>query len=262
MSDTIVVMKDGEIQQIGTAQKVYDEPANAFVADFIGESNILSGVMLEDFKVEFMDKTFECVDKGFKKGEPIDVIIRPEDIKIVDGDKAQFTAEVLSSVFKGDHFQTTAVFNGNELLVHDNVECKEGDNVGLFIAPNDLHIMRKSRIINEYETEIVKEGVIDIAGGHFEVNSDLPVGTRVKAVIDFDDVEVFDDEEDGVIGGEVMSSMYKGSYYQCIIRTDDYFDFFIDTDDDWLKGDRVGLNVPKDKIAIVRIDEEIDNGVG
>lgn len=262
MSDTIVVMKDGEIQQIGTAQKVYDEPANAFVADFIGESNILSGVMLEDYKVEFLDKTFECVDKGFKKGEPIDVIIRPEDIKIVPTDKAQLTAEVQSSVFKGDHFQTAAVYEGNELLVHDNVECKEGEKVGLFIAPNDLHIMRKSRIINEYETEIVKEGVIDIAGGHFEVNSDLPVGTRVKAVIDFDDVQVFDDEKDGVIGGEVMSSIYKGSYYQCIIRTDDYFDFFIDTDDDWLKGDRVGLNVPKDKIAVVKIDEEIDNGVG
>lgn len=257
MSDTIVVMRNGEIQQIGNPKKVYDEPANAFVADFIGESNILSGVMLKDFRVRFLDVEFDCVDKGFKKNEPIDVILRPEDIKIVE-EGALLEAEVITSVFKGDHFQTTVIANGNELLVHDNVECTPGETIGLYIKPFDIHIMHKTRLQNEYETEIVSEGTITIADGKFEVETDLPVGTPVKAIIGFADVEVYDDEEDGTIGGEVINSIYKGSYYQCIIRTDDYYDFFIDTEDDWLKGDRVGISVPKDKIRLEKIEAAAD----
>ncbi len=259
MSDSIVVMRDGIIQQIGTPQKVYDEPANEFVADFVGESNIITGIMKKDYLVEFIDREFECVDKGFKKNEPIDVIIRPEDIKIVDSDKALFTAEVVECVFKGDHFQTIVNVQGKEevfeLMVHDNVDVKVGSTIGLYIKPFDLHIMRKARIINEYPTEIVKEGVILIADEYVEVDSDLPVGTKVKAIIDFDDIEIMDDESDGQFGGEIISMIYKGSYYQAIVKTDDYFNFFIDTDDEWMKGDRVGLLVPKDKIKLEVIEE-------
>ncbi len=262
MSDTIVVMRDGVIQQIGTPQKVYDEPANEFVADFVGESNILTGIMKRDFCVEFIDREFECVDKGFKRNEPIDVIIRPEDIKIVDDDKALFKARVIECVFKGDHFQTIVNVSGNdpeeifELMVHDNVEVKVGSEIGLYIKPFDLHIMRKARIINEYETEISKDGMITVGDEYVEVDSDLPVGTKVKAIIDFDDIEIMDDEEDGQFGGEIISTIYKGSYYQAIVRTDDYFNFFIDTDDEWMKGDRVGLVVPKDKIKLEVIETE------
>jgi len=129
MSDTIVVMRHGLIQQIASPQVVYDEPANAFVADFIGESNIFSGVMLEDYKVEFLDHTFECVDKGFKKNEPIDVVIRPEDIYIIPADnpRSQATAVVEKCVFKGDHFEIIAYINDVEIIIHETEKCDIGE---------------------------------------------------------------------------------------------------------------------------------------
>jgi len=261
MSDTIIVMRDGTIQQIANPQKIYDEPANAFVADFIGESNIFSGTMIKDFTVEFCGQTFECVDKGFKPNEPIDVIIRPEDIYVLksDNQSAMIKATVTSCVFKGDHYQifaNTIEEEPNEILIHDNVECTVGQEIGLFVNPNDLHIMHKARIINELEGEIWDEGVIELCGGKFPCETDLPIGTKVKVEIDFDDVIVYDDEEDGIIGGEVVNSIYKGSYYQCVIRTDSYYDFFVDTEDDWLKGDRVGISVNKDKIKITEVLSE------
>jgi len=264
MSDTIVVMRNGEIQQIGTPTKVYDEPANAFVADFIGESNILSGIMREDCLVEISGNKFTCVDKGFKKNEPVDVIIRPEDIRLVEtsAENCLVKAEVLTCVFKGDHYQVTALTYGeerNELVVHDNVQVKVGDDVGLYIKPFDFHIMHKARLINTIETEMWDEGVVTICGGQFECNSDLPSGQKVKVQVDFDDVELTDDEEDGVIGAKVVSSIYKGSYWQCIVRTDDFYDFFVDTDYDWLIGDRVGIRIAKDKIIVEKVEENEAN---
>ena len=261
MSDTIVVMKDGEIQQIGTPTKVYDEPANAFVADFIGESNILSGTMVRDFCVDISGHQFECVDKGFKFNEPIDVIIRPEDIRIVSptDKKCLVEADVLTCVFKGDHYQVTALTYGderNEIIIHDNVEVNVGDKIGLYIKPFDFHIMHKSRLINTIEGEIYEENVVEFCDGRFECVSDLPEGTKVRVSVDFDDVELTDDEEDGVIGATVISSIYKGSYWQCIVRTDNYYDFFVDTDYEWLTGDRVGIKIAPDKILIEEVKNE------
>lgn len=258
MSNKIVVMRMGEIQQIASPEKVYDEPANAFVADFIGESTILSGTMIEDYKVEFCDTVFECVDKGFKHNEPIDVIIRPEDVKIkkVDDKRTILTAEVLSSVFKGDHYQITLMANGNEIVAHDTDTYDVGETVGIYIKPFDLHIMHKTRIINEIDTVITGENLVEICGADFECKTDLPVGTPVKVFVDFDDVEITDDEEDGVIGANVLSSIYKGSYYQAILSTDDHYNFFADTDDDWLKGDRVGIKIAPEKIVIEKRDVE------
>lgn len=258
MSNKIVVMRMGEIQQIASPEKVYDEPANAFVADFIGESTILSGTMIEDYKVEFCDTVFECVDKGFKHNEPIDIIIRPEDVKIkkVDDKRTILTAEVLSSVFKGDHYQITLMANGNEIVAHDTDTYDVGETVGIYIKPFDLHIMHKTRIINEIDTVITGENLVEICGADFECKTDLPVGTPVKVFVDFDDVEITDDEEDGVIGANVLSSIYKGSYYQAILSTDDHYNFFADTDDDWLKGDRVGIKIAPEKIIIEKRDVE------
>ncbi len=258
MSDKIVVMRYGEIQQIATPEKIYDEPANAFVADFIGESNILSGTMLEDFKVEFCDTVFECVDSGFKKNEPIDVIIRPEDLKIknLDSKNKMAEADVLSSVFKGDHYQITLIMNGNELIAHDTEDYSIGEKVGIYIKPFNLHIMPKTRIINELETVMLDENLVEICGEKFECISSLPADTKVTVSIDFDDIEITDDADDGIISANVINSIYKGSYYQCLLRTDDNFIFFADTDDDWLKGDRVGINIAKDKIIIEAIENE------
>ena len=261
MSDTIVVMKNGEIQQIGTPTKVYDEPANAFVADFIGESNILSGTMVKDFCVDISGHKFECVDKGFKFDEPIDVIIRPEDIHIVDtkDKKCLIEADVLTCVFKGDHYQVTALTYGderNEIIIHDNVEVKAGDKIGLYIKPFDFHIMHKSRLINEIFGEIYEENVVEFCEGRFECKSDLPEGTKVRVQVDFDDVELTDDEEDGTIGATIISSIYKGSYWQYIVRTDEYYDFFVDNDYEWSIGDRVGIKIAPDKIIIEEVKDE------
>lgn len=252
MSDKIVVMRYGEIQQIASPEKVYDEPANAFVADFIGESTILSGIMIEDCKVEFCDTVFECVDKGFKPNEPIDVIIRPEDLKIkkVDDKKTLLTATVLSSVFKGDHYQITLLANDNELVAHDTDTYDVGETVGLYIKPFDLHIMHKTRIINEIETVITGENLVEICGADFNCVTNLPVGTPVTVKVDFDDVEITDDENDGTISANVISAIYKGSYYQAILSTDDHYNFFADTDYEWLKGDRVGIKIAPEKIII------------
>ncbi len=257
MSDKIVIMRLGEIQQIAAPEKIYDEPANAFVADFIGESTILSGTMIEDCKVEFCDTVFECVDKGFKPNEPIDVIIRPEDLKIMDKDdkKALLQAEVLSSVFKGDHYQITLLAAGNELVAHDTDTYEIGETVGLYIKPFDLHIMHKTRIINEIDTVITGENLVEICGADFECVTDLPVDTPVKALIDFDDVEITDDENDGTISATVISTIYKGSYYQAILSADDHYNFFADTDYEWLKGDRVGIKIAPEKIIIQPRDE-------
>ncbi len=261
MSDKIVVMKDGVIQQIGTPTKVYDEPANAFVADFIGESNILSGIMVKDFCVDISGHRFECVDKGFKYNEPIDVIIRPEDIKIVDKDDKQclVEAQVLTCVFKGDHYQVTALTFGderNEIVIHDNVEVKEEDIIGIYIKPYDFHIMHKSRLINTFNGVIYDENVVEFCDGRFECTTSLEEGTPVRVSVDFDDVELTDDEEDGTIGATVISSIYKGSYWQYIVRTDTYDDFFVDNDYEWSLGDRVGIKIAPAKLIIEAREEQ------
>jgi len=252
MSDKIVVMRLGEIQQIASPEKIYDEPANAFVADFIGESTILSGTMIKDCKVEFCGKVFDCVDKGFKPNEPIDVIIRPEDLKIkeVDSSKTQITATVLSSVFKGDHYQITLQAGEEEIVAHDTDTYEIGSTVGLYIKPFDLHIMHKARLINEIDTVITGENLVSICGTDFQCKTNFKVDTPVRVKIDFDDIEITDDEDDGQIAATVVSSIWKGSYYQAILTTDDHYNFFADTDDDWLKGDRVGIKIAADKIII------------
>lgn len=143
MSDTVVVMNEGKILQVGTPQDIYNEPINAFVADFIGESNIIPGVMHEDFLVEFTDRNFLCVDKGFAQDEVVDVVIRPEDLKIVPQEKAQFFGQVLSVTFKGVHYEMAVEANGFKWLIHSTISESAGDRVGLYVDPNDIHIMHR-----------------------------------------------------------------------------------------------------------------------
>ncbi|MGI6213131.1 MAG: ABC transporter ATP-binding protein [Christensenellales bacterium] len=255
MSDTIVVMRRGEIQQIDSPKKIYDEPANAFVADFIGESNIYSGVMVEDYRVRLMDTVFKCVDKGFKKNEPVDIVIRPEDFDILEEDspKAILTGEVLSCIFKGDHYQIIALANGNEIIIHSTESAEEGEKIGLFVKPNNLHIMYKARLANEFEGSVSGENTVNIMDTDVECAVSLPQGTPVKVSIPFDGIDIMDDENDGIIAANVVSSIYKGSYYQCVVRTDEYVDIFIDTKDEWLVNDRIGLLFDKNKIKVEAI---------
>ena len=144
MSDTIVVMDQGRIQQIGTPEDIYNEPKNAFVADFIGESNILDGVMHEDFVVEFFNRKFKCLDKGFAPMEPVDVVIRPEDVDIVPKEKGQLRGIVTSVTFKGVHYDTIVDFKGFKWLIQTTDYHPEGETIGIILNPDDIHIMRKS----------------------------------------------------------------------------------------------------------------------
>ena len=143
MSDDVIVMKDGNIQQIGSPIDIYNEPKNAFVADFIGESNILEGIMYEDFLVEFLGNEFTCVDKGFGHNEQVDVVIRPEDIKFTDPEIAKITGIVESVIFKGVHYEMIIDSCGYKWIVH-STQCEEpGCLVGIDIKPVDIHIMKK-----------------------------------------------------------------------------------------------------------------------
>lgn len=144
MSDTIIVMNKGIIQQMGTPEDIYNEPANAFVADFIGESNLLNGLMIKDFEVEFCNKKFECVDKGFEINEPVDIVIRPEDIKMVNAENGMLKGHVTSVVFKGVHYEMTVVSDDYEFILHNTKSADVGSTIGLDIYPEDIHIMKKS----------------------------------------------------------------------------------------------------------------------
>ena len=143
MSDTIVVMDGGKVQQMGTPVDIYNEPKNVFVAEFIGESNILDGIMKEDFLVNFLDKDFVCVDKGFKKSENIDVVIRPEDIDIVSVENAALTGIVESVIFKGVHYEMMVHGDGYEWMIHSTLMKPEGSEIGMNILPENIHIMHK-----------------------------------------------------------------------------------------------------------------------
>ena len=144
MSDTVVVMDGGVIQQIGTPTDIYNEPKNAFVADFIGESNILDGLMLEDYCVRFAGHKFRCLDSGFGKNVPVDVVIRPEDIDVVEPDSTHITGEVTGVTFKGVHYEIIVDVDGFKWMIQ-STDCREvGDRIGLSLTPDDIHVMAKS----------------------------------------------------------------------------------------------------------------------
>ena len=144
MSDTVVVMDRGRIQQIGTPEGIYNEPKNAFVADFIGESNILDGIMRADYVVEFFGRKFRCLDHGFAKDEPVDVVIRPEDVDIVPPDSGHLCGTVTSVTFKGVHYDTIVDFKGFKWLIQTTDLHRPGEYIGIRLTPNDIHVMKKS----------------------------------------------------------------------------------------------------------------------
>ena len=144
MSDTIVVMSEGRIQQIGTPIDIYNEPVNAFVADFIGESNILDGVMLEDLKVRFSGHVFECVDKGFGRGEAVDVVVRPEDVDIVKESEGMLTGIVTGVTFMGVHYEVIVDIGGFKWMIQTTDFVDVDERIGLYIEPDAIHIMKKS----------------------------------------------------------------------------------------------------------------------
>ncbi len=251
LSDTIVVMNEGKIQQIGTPTDIYNEPQNSFVADFIGESNILNGRMICDRKVEFAGHEFDCVDDGFGENVDVDVVVRPEDIYIMNHTEgAQFTANVKSCTFKGVHYEMFVdTDTGYELMIQDYNAFEPGSEVGLIIRPNDIQVMSKERSFNTFEGEIIDESHVRFLGEDFECKpqTKFNAGDKVSVRVDFDKVELTDHQEDGKLWGEVHFLLYKGDHYHLTILTDEGDHIWVDTNDIWDKGDLVGINfAPKD----------------
>ena len=258
MSDTVVVINDGQIQQIDTPKEIYDEPKNAFVANFIGESNILSGTMLKDRLVKFLGVSLPCLDGGFHKNEQVDIVIRPEDIEISVGGEGQFKGEVISSVFKGTYYEMIVLADSYEFTVQNTSNFDLGTKVVLGVSPSSIHIMRKIRTINSFVGEVEDEETVWLCGGSFKFNNadeTLEKGDEVIVKVPFDAVEILDDENDGVIGAKVKQSVYKGTYYQVQLRTDRGEDFLVDTPYEWNINDRVGINLIPEKIIVEKIDD-------
>lgn len=259
LSDTIIVMNEGKIQQIGTPTDIYNEPQNSFVADFIGESNILNGRMVKDRLVEFVGHEFECVDEGFGENVAVDVVVRPEDIYIMNRiDGAQFTAKVKSCTFKGVHYEMfVETDNGYELMVQDYNAFEPDAEVGLIIRPADIQVMHKERICNTFDAEVVDSSHVKFLGETFEC---LPVegfaeGEKVKVEVEFSAVDLIDHPEEGMLSGLVHFLLYKGDHYHLTILTDDGDHIWVDTNDIWDKGDLVGINIAPKDIKIIKADE-------
>ena len=256
LSDTIVVMSEGKIQQIGTPIDIYNEPVNSFVADFIGESNILNGIMIKDKLVKFAGVEFECVDEGFGENNPVDVVIRPEDWYIFPASEAaQITGVVTSSIFKGVHYEMLVEANGYEFIVQDYHHFEVGQEVGLLIKPFDIHIMKKERVCNTFEGTLIDETHVEFLGCHFEC---LPVtgiepDEQVEVKVDFANVELMDNEEDGTLTGDVHFILYKGDHYHLTIASDWGEDVYVDTQDVWDNGDHVGISIAPQFIQVNKI---------
>ncbi|MCL2587528.1 MAG: polyamine ABC transporter ATP-binding protein [Firmicutes bacterium] len=258
MSDTIVVMNDGVIQQVGTPKQIYDEPSNAFVADFIGDSNILPGIMVADYQVKFLGQIFKCRDKGFAKNQPVDIVIRPEDIYIRP--KGQLTGKVVSCIFVGMVYEIEVLVGEYQFTVQALKEHKVDSTVHLEIEPDDIHVMSMEVTTNEFETEMESDNSINIAGTYFDLVGEQQIekGTPLLATIPFNKVEITDDPDDSKIKGTVTHTLYRGTHYHVRVWTESDDMFIIQTPDEWDIDDQVGIKFnPADITITVReIKEE------
>ena len=265
-------MSDGCIQQIGTPEDIYNEPKNAFVADFIGESNIFTGVMPADNLVRFCGKAFPCEDGGFEKDEPVDAVVRPEDVKLVPPAEGQLKGKVTSVIFKGIHYQILVQCGRYEIEARSTAAPAVGANVGLKIEPDGIHVMKKVFRVNRFSGVITKKNTVEFGDGEFECDVtqlykgshldeegylitakgeklDL-TGTEVNVEVSLHDITMSDDPEEGGACGHIISLIYKSEYYRYIVRTENEEDYVLACEDLWNENDFVSLVIPKDKIRL------------
>ena len=255
MSDTIVVMNNGVIQQIGTPVDVYNEPINAFVAQFIGESNLLSGVMLKDYYCEFAEKKFVCADVGFEKDEDVDIVVRPEDVKIVDADKGMLKGIVKSTVFKGVHYKMIVDCDGFSWAVHSTISSAPGSEVGLDIAPFDIQIMKIP--YNMVTGWMIENNKVEFGDVTFDCKaSGFKKDENVNVFILPQDINIVPEDE-GMISGEVMTFKYKGDDYEIQVKCEG-FTFVVHTYSKVQIGSTLWLQIPHDKIKIKSREERLE----
>lgn len=267
MSDKIVVMSEGRIQQVGTPEDIYNEPKNAFVADFIGDSNVFGGVMTDRLKVRFCGHEFDCVD-DVEKGTMIDAVVRPEDIIITTCEKGMIQGEIVSVIFKGVHYEITILSGKNEIVVQTTKKAEAGEKVGLIIEPDGIHVMLAEHTINRIESGINKHYKLEFLDGELacdltklipgagynedgvlvDAHKDEVDIEKLKVIISIkpEDIEMSDDEESGIICGHIISLIYKGDHYSYVVRTDDDIDIVVDDEDLWNMDDYVSLIIHED----------------
>ena len=269
MSDKIVVMNDGKIQQIGTPEDIYNEPKNAFVADFIGESNIFNGIMTGHLKARFAGGVFDVVD-DYPEGTRITGVVRPEDIIITSPSDGTVRGTVSDIVFKGMHYEIT-VESGRYEWVIQNIKTPEiGASVGLKVDPDEIHIMLAEDHTNYFNVDMNREHRLEFnghvlyadlakiikgssrnsAGTLIGSNGEVidPAKVRIVAAIEPRDIEMTDNAEESLVQGEITSLIYKGDHYSYVISTDIGQDFIVDDEYLWNMGDWVGLILPPDKM--------------
>ena len=269
MSDTIVVMSEGRIQQIGTPEDIYNEPKNAFVADFIGESNIFNGIMTGKLKARFAGGEWNCVD-DIPEGTHITAVVRPEDVLLTAPEHGTITGTVSSVIFKGIHYEITVVSGKSEMVVQSVHSARVGENVGMRVNSDNIHIMIAEDNTNYFAVDInakyhlefngreldasvtklikgsrrLEDGtVVDGSGDAIE-----PSKTKIMASIGPENIDMTDRVEDGLVDGYISNLIYKGDHYSYVIHTDLGQDFVVDDEDLWNMGDHVGLIMPVDKM--------------
>ncbi len=230
MSDRVVVMNNGSIEQIGTPEDIYNEPVNAFVADFIGEANILNGTMIDDCRIRILGKELECVDKGFGKNTPVDVVIRPEDIIITTPETGQLVGVVESSTFKGVHYEMSVRCGKCEILIHSTKSAEIGKTVGMRVIPFNIQIMNKLLPFynNVIEAEVKNT---DASENYFEFELEdetvrvpghsYPPGTRVRITLPPEALSLAGDGDGDLKDLYIESVVYKGEHNEIILESDE-----------------------------------------
>ena len=269
MSDTIVVMSEGRIQQIGTPEMIYNEPKNAFVADFIGESNIFNGIMTGKLKARFAGGEFECVD-DIPEGTHITAVVRPEDVIITAPADGTIRGTVTSVIFKGMHYEITVESGKSEMVIQSVHSAKVGDYVGMKVDPDNIHIMIAEDHTNYFTVDINEKFRLEfnekpletsvtkiIKGSRRKEDGTLvdangepidPVRTRIVAAIAPQDIKMTDHIEEGLVDGYISNLIYKGDHYSYVIRTELEQDFIVDDEYLWNMDDHVGLIMPVEKM--------------
>ncbi len=270
MSDTIVVMSEGKIQQIGTPEDIYNEPKNAFVADFIGDSNLFNGIMTGPLKVRFCGGEFDCVD-DIPHGTHITAVVRPEDVIITSPEKGTIHGEVTSVIFKGIHYEITVQSGKNEMVIQAVRAPKVGDQVGMCVDPDNIHVMIAEDHTNYFladinadfrlefngkrldtsVTKIIKGSTRREDGMLLDANGETidPRRTRIMIAIRPEDIRMTDHVEEGLVDGTISNLIYKGDHYSYVIRTDLEQDFIVDDEYLWNMDDHVGLIMPVEKMT-------------
>ena len=268
MSDKIVVLSEGRIQQIGTPEDIYNEPQNAFVADFIGESNIFKGIMTGHMKVRFCGGEFMGMD-DVAEGTLVDVVVRPEDVIITKPEDGVVEGEVVSVIFKGMHYEVTVESGKYEMVIRTTKCYSVGERIGMKLEPDGIHIMLAEDHTTSFVTNINSDYTLDFNGKVIncdltkvipkssmkdnvlvDENNEAVDTSKLKVMVSIQpyDIRMSDNVDEGLVSGHIINLIYKGDHYSYVIRTEYGHDLIVDDEYLWNMDDAVGLIMPEDKM--------------